>query len=141
MSLYSMMHHSGKYIIRWSPPFCKVYSSVAYTNLDKNCCYLGKIANTTVPTWSWSIFWPQPPTYENHQWENCYIQFVQWQTTIIFGWTWCEGPGFRRISVMRQLASSHSQETGPRKFNVLAHRVDGEVNQYLNLTPLAPPLT
>ena len=56
-----MMHHSGKHTIRWSPPLCEVYSSVAYTNGEKNGCHQGQIANTTVPTWSWSIFWPQPP--------------------------------------------------------------------------------
>ena len=55
-----MMHHSGKQTNRWSPPLCEVYSSEAYTNGEKNGCHQVKIANTTVPTWSWSVFWPQP---------------------------------------------------------------------------------
>ena len=52
---------------------------------------------------------------------------VQSQTTIILGWTRCEGHGFRRISIKRHLASSHFQEARPRKFNVTPHGVDGEV--------------
>ena len=36
------------------------HSSVAYTNGEKNGCHQGLIANTTVPTRSWSIFLAQP---------------------------------------------------------------------------------
>ena len=55
------MQRSGEHTIRWSTRFCEVYSSVAYTNEEKNGPHQGQIANTTVPTWSWTILWPQPP--------------------------------------------------------------------------------
>ena len=56
-----MMHHSGKHTIQWSPPLCKVYSSVAHSNGKKNGSRQGQKANTTVPTWSKSLFWPKLP--------------------------------------------------------------------------------
>ena len=49
------------YSIEQSPSLSEVYSPVAYINGVKNGCHWSQIANTTVPIWSKSIFWPQPP--------------------------------------------------------------------------------
>ena len=43
---------------------------------------------------------------------------------IILGRTWGDGLGFRRISIMRRVASSHFQEACPRKFNIQRNGVD-----------------
>ena len=45
-----------QHTIRCSPPLCEVNSSVIYTIAEKNGYRQGQIDNTTVPTWSWSIF-------------------------------------------------------------------------------------
>ena len=56
-----MMHQSGNRTIRWSPPFCEVYSSVTHTNAEKYGCRQSQIGNIVIPTWSLSIFLQQPP--------------------------------------------------------------------------------
>ena len=129
-SLYSMMYHTGKHIIRWSPPFCELHSSVIYTMERSLVVIRIQSAIRQYPHGHGPYSRHIHLTCKNRIWDDLYryIQLVQSQTKINLGRTRCEGLGFHCISIMRQHAPNHFQEASPQKVNVQPHRVDGEVN-------------
>ena len=70
------------------------------------------------------------PTCENRQWEDLYIYIYNFSIKqnnhlrTNMGWRSWLTPHFNNDTS----CSSHFQEASPRRFNVQAHRVDGEVN-------------
>ena len=74
----------------------------------------------------------------NWTWESFQMDFCLWlswsTTTIMLRRTCREGHGFRLISIVKYLTSSHCQEVSPREFYI-RHKTDGEVNYYLKLNP------
>ena len=69
-----MMHHSDKHTIRWSPPLCVVYSSVTYTNAEKNGSHMRvKSPIRQYPHGYGPYSGHNHSTCENRQWEDCYI--------------------------------------------------------------------
>ena len=62
---------AGMHTICWTQSLCEVYCSVTLTNGEKNSCNQCQLANTTVPTWSWTWLTPH---FDN---ETSYFKSLQ----------------------------------------------------------------